>query len=117
MATFFVSGLLHEYVLAVIALKGRVASAGETPYRPAYGMHFAFFLWNGFVMLLENVFHDCKLVDSCKESLPRWAMTALVLLTVIPISHWFTDEYATSGFYDDYSMGLPILVRINDSNT
>jgi hypothetical protein len=109
LATFFASAVLHEYVLSVIALKSHVVTDDNETYHPTYGMHFLFFIWNGAVMLLEYFLQNTKAVAKLRMMLPRWAITPLVLLTVIPISHFFTDEYVMSGFYTDYSFGFPVV--------
>lgn len=38
--------------------------------------------------------------------------TILVLLSVLPISHWFTHEYIACGAYADVFIGLPLIVAI-----
>jgi len=111
--TFVASGLLHEYVLAIIFLKGNVSPEEQ---RRNYGMHMAFFVYNGIVIFIEYALKGNKFVARClaeiQKVLPKQAITAFVLLTVIPVSHWFTDEYVMSGFYTDYSLGFPRIVYI-----
>lgn len=113
MGTFLVSGLLHEYVLAVIHLKG-IESPEEQRFN--YGMHMAFFAYNGIIILIEQALKSNKYCAQCiaeiERVLPKPVITALVLLTVIPVSHWFTDEYVMSGFYSDYALGFPRIVHI-----
>lgn len=107
------SGLLHEYVLAVIHLKGL-----ETPdeQRRNYGMHMAFFAYNGIIVLIEYALRSNKVtaryLNEIAAVLPKPFITMFVLLTVLPVSHWFTDEYVMSGFYSDYSLGFPRIVHI-----
>lgn len=105
--TFIVSGLLHEYVLAIIFLKGNVSPDEQ---RRNYGMHMAFFVFNGIVVMIEYALKGNTLLAELQKALPNWLITALVLMTVIPVSHWFTDEYVMSGFYSDYSLGFPKIV-------
>ena len=118
--TFVVSGFIHEYVLLAMSFRG------QHTYRPRYGMQFAFFLWNGIVLMLERTYRrlrktrkDGRLsrihgqVSSMLASFPQPVQTALVLMTVLPIGHWFTDEYIGASFYDDASWGFPILVVVD----
>jgi len=107
--TFLASGILHEYVLSVIALKGKLYA--DQHYVPRHGAHLLFFSWNGFVMIAEHVLSEIVLVKRF-EGLPRPLLTFLTLMTVLPVSHLFTDEYVTSGFFSDYSVGYPILVHL-----
>lgn len=73
-------------------------------------MHMAFFAYNGIVVLIEYALKGNKFIAEMNKALPKPAITALVLLTVMPVSHWFTDEYVMSGFYSDYSLGFPRIV-------
>ena len=111
--TFVASGLLHEYVLAIIFLKGNVSPEEQ---RRNYGMHMAFFAYNGIIVLIEHALKGNKYCAQCfaeiQKVLPKQAIAALVLLIALPVSHWFTDEYVISGFYTDYSLGLPRIVYI-----
>lgn len=141
LATFASSGLLHEYVLTVIALKG-VILEDDSAYTPKYGSHLAFFAWNGIVLMLEGLLHKHPIIQKMKRTLPAPIITAMVLMTVLPVGHWFTgefdradcrehsltnlplasfcalilyhfhlkDEYAETEFYNDFAVGMPLLV-------
>jgi hypothetical protein len=115
MVTFLVSGLLHEYVCCLIESKYRLYPGIASPYAPHYGRQSAFFLWNGGVVLLEYMLSPLPFFQRVKRTLPKPVITALVLLTVLPVSHWFTDEYIRSGFYSDYSMGFPLILFLKDT--
>ena len=110
--TFVASGLLHEYILCIISLKGSLYKDHDR-HVPAYGMHMAFFAWNGLVMTVEYALKGNRTLSRIRHSLPRPVVTAFVVMTVLPISHWFTDEYITSGFYTDISLGFPRIVCIH----
>jgi hypothetical protein len=110
MVTFLASGLIHEYVCLVTSMKYHLYPHLGDPYVPYYGRHLAFFMWNGFVLLLEYLLSPLPLFQWAKTHLPQPVVTALTLLTVLPISHWFTDEYIRSGFLSDYTLGFPLLV-------
>jgi hypothetical protein len=111
LATFLGSGLLHEYVLALIAMKGATT---DNPYIPRFGAHVAFFVWNGVVLCLEHLLGNTKEIALVSQVLPKPVRTAFVLLTVLPISHWFTDEYISNGMLPDFAMSFPQIVRLND---
>ena len=89
LATFGASGLLHEYVLTALAFK-HVLLKDHTAYVPRYGMHLYFFLWNGIVLILESIFYKHPIFQWMKTTLPRPLLTMTVLMTVLPIGHWFT---------------------------
>ena len=114
LATFVVSGILHEHALTLYQMKYLLYPEIASPYVPHYGRQLAFFLWNGFVVLLEHALSPLPLFQRMKAKLPKPIITALVLLTVVPISHWFTDEYIRSGFYSDCSMGFPLIIYLKN---
>lgn len=39
--------------------------------------------------------------------IPRRLKNMLVLMTVLPISHWFLDEYVGSNLYKDFAVAFP----------
>jgi hypothetical protein len=104
--TFVVSGCIHEYVLWTMSYRG-----GEHHvYQPRYGRQFVFFLWNGLVLLLERYWRQwTQSYAKTLQQIPRPLQTTFVLMTVLPIAHFFTDEYVLASFYDDASWGFPIL--------
>jgi hypothetical protein len=107
LGTFVVSGLLHEYICQVIQAKSIRFPGIAKDYVANIGNQLCFFVWNGGVVVLERlVFPKGKMTNRSV-----WPLnTMLVLLTVLPVSHWFTDEYLRSGFYNDVSLGLPLFV-------
>ncbi|CAB9499504.1 Probable long-chain-alcohol O-fatty-acyltransferase [Seminavis robusta] len=111
-ATFVVSGLLHEYLLYLFSMKARILGDENSAPAIRYGIQSAFFAWNGFVMLVENAVSKHPLIVWMSNNLPRPLITAFVIGTVLPVGHWFTDEYVKIGFFEDLSLGMPMLVWI-----
>lgn len=114
--TFLASGILHEYVLFVSSYRGAGAPSDvqvfynnpqRKPFKPNFGSHLIFFAWNGAVLFAEHLLSDTSPVKWMKKNLPMPIRTALTLLTVLPISHIFTDEWVASCFYSDIAMGYP----------
>ena len=93
LSTFVASGLLHEWVLMALAFKGVLLGEDHSSSTPKYGYHFAFFVWNGIVLALEGLFHKHPIVQRMKQILPAPIITMLVIMTVLPIGHWFTGEW------------------------
>jgi hypothetical protein len=108
--TFLSSGILHEYILSILAL--RSVNSG-TPYAPRFGSHVAFFAWNGVVLCSEYLVRGRKEITWMSQNLPRPVRTAFVLLTVLPISHLFTDEYVLNGMLPDFAMAFPRIVKLS----
>jgi len=109
-ATFLVSGFIHEYVLSVFAFaKKEGESFSQTPN---YGSQLSFFAWNGVVLIIESLFGNALIFQWMKHRLPQPIKTALILLTALPISHWFTHEYISIGLYQDLTLLLPLIVPL-----
>ena len=113
--TFIVSGLLHEYMLLMMASRGGHPNnpSGEK-FTPNFGPQLLFFLWNGALLLAEYATQNHPLVQSLSAQLPSAVRTGLVLLLVLPISHWFTDQYIDSCFYSDIALGFPRLTIVDN---
>ncbi|CAJ1943635.1 unnamed protein product [Cylindrotheca closterium] len=121
--TFLVSGLIHEYMLflmtkrqGTIGFRSSSSSSSNnsnnvTPeaYAPNYGNQIFFFLWNGVVLLLERALEGSPIIQWTSKHLPQPLKTALVLLTVLPVAHLFTDEYIRSSFYGDTAFAFPLI--------
>jgi hypothetical protein len=125
--TFALSGLIHEYVLYFMSLRRRSFSTDGTGSYSSYsysywtsptrGRQGLFFVVNGAVLVTERLLEARRKTDGALDSLmtalgrrlPRPVRTALVLLVVLPIGHWFTDEYVETSFFADASVGFPRL--------
>ena len=91
LGTFAASGILHEFILAALAII--VAKReGHKPFTPSYGNHLAFFAWNGFVLAAEGLLYKHPIIQEMKRWLPPPVITAMVIMTVLPIGHWFTGK-------------------------
>ncbi len=76
---------------------------------PYGGMMCSFFMWNCMVLTFDRTFGEAWIFQRMKQTLPRQLKAALVLFTALPISHWFTHQFITSGFYSDLALGFPII--------
>ena len=54
----------------------------------------------------EGLLRHTRPILWMRKHLPRPIRTALVLLTVLPVAHFFTDEYIASSFYSDAAFGF-----------
>ncbi|GKY97581.1 hypothetical protein MPSEU_000716600 [Mayamaea pseudoterrestris] len=99
LACFAASGLLHEYLIHVMTFRNN--------QNPIYGLHLIFFTWNAVVLILEQFLRDTPIIRWMAKNLPMPLRTVLVLLTVLPVGHFFTDVYVDLGFFSDFSIGFP----------
>jgi hypothetical protein len=110
--TFVASGLLHEYILLLFSMKF-INGLGSQRYSIKFGNQFLFFVWNGLLLVLEQLTRRTAIVAWISKNLPKPIITGLVLLTVLPVAHWFTDECRDTGFFTDYARGFPRIVMLS----
>ena len=108
--TFAASGLLHEMSWMVLFYHTnhhrQRAAAGEecdTCFQFIFFKVTAFFLWNAVVMVLEKKLGH---FFAFTKSWPTPVVSTLVVLTALPVSHWFTGDWAAGGYFSDFSVGL-----------
>ena len=117
--TFLASGLAHEYMLFVLAsARGPDVVANNllrVPYRHQLGHQFGFFLWNGFLLVLEECWRRHWSQNRIKQYLPKQIRTMLIMLLVLPITHLFTDEYDECGIFRDIEKAFPQILLVPNS--
>lgn len=117
LATFVMSGILHEYVLLLKSVPSSEnnleSSKNYINYEPSYGNQFCFFAWNGMLMALEYFVLNWTMTAKLKLPVPPLVKSMLIISLSLPVSHWFTDEYVRSGIFSHYAIGFPTVVRLN----
>jgi hypothetical protein len=111
-AVFFVSGLLHEYILFICDLS--FARTGRKNVSIMYGLQTIFFLWNAGVLLCEYVVSQNRFIQVMSSRLPRIVVSLLVVITVLPISHWFSQGMQEIPILLDYKLGYPMFVIVQE---
>ena len=104
LATFVGSGLLHEYVWSFYFWRDT--------YRPQHGKLLLFFLWTGVVMLMEHFVGGWRICSWMKRNFPVPVKSALVVLTALPMAYLFTGDLIEGGFFYDFQVGLPLIVKM-----
>ena len=95
--------------------KRRNHSEETCTWVPYSGMMCSFFMWNCMVVMFERAFGNQLIFQRMKQTLPRQLKATLVLFTALPISHWFTHQFISSGFYSDLALGFPLIKPITGS--
>jgi len=117
MATFLASGILHEFIWSVMFLTHGCDDASDDEkhiscFKYLPGKSFAFFAWNGIIIIFEHMVGGWLIFQRMKRTLPLPLKTALVILTALPLGHLFTGDWIESGYFSHYAMALPIVVRL-----
>ena len=107
MATFVASGLLHEYTIVVMTYND------PSVYTTVAFRQLAFFMWNGVVLGIEHFLRGNKLLAQASKIIPHGPLRSfLVVLTVLPLAHLFTQISVDIGFYNSFGRGFPKIVKL-----
>ena len=111
LVSFIMSGLIHDYVWAVIFYHHGHQRDAETGichgcFKATTLKLTAFFLWNGVILLLEKPLAKLPPFTWCSAHLPRPLLSTLVLLTALPVSHWYMGDWAVGGYFNDFTIAL-----------
>eukprot|EP00594_Rhizosolenia_setigera_P017024 CAMPEP_0178955942 /NCGR_PEP_ID=MMETSP0789-20121207/9912_1 /TAXON_ID=3005 /ORGANISM="Rhizosolenia setigera, Strain CCMP 1694" /LENGTH=415 /DNA_ID=CAMNT_0020637683 /DNA_START=352 /DNA_END=1599 /DNA_ORIENTATION=+ len=133
LSTFFLSGLLHDYLLVLFTFtRERRRNTNDDIHSlimnimysnndglsvaVSFGNQTLFFLWNAILIALESyiVKHNDFLFvfEWMKNNLPKRVISLLVVLCAVPLGHLFTDEYTALGVYKDYSLAVFGIVQL-----
>ena len=119
--TFLASGLIHEYVVFVFLsikcqcfdwISWHYQSNDTCCFPRVLGNALFFFLWNGFLLFMEQCLKSIKICQHIASVLPSFVITTLVIMTALPISHWFTDPYLYARFYEDAAFLFPVVIKL-----
>jgi len=69
-----------------------------------------FFGWNAVLILLEYSVGGLSIFQWMKKNLPQFVITALVILTALPLAHLFTGDWIKGGYFDAVRLAEPIIV-------
>ncbi len=111
-ATFVVSGIIHEYVNYVMFI-GKWGNRGIEDAPMDYRFQWKqmiFFGWNGILILLEYTIGHWGIFQWLSKSLPPIAKTGLVLCCALPLAHLFTGDWIKIGYFDSVFLAEPIIV-------
>eukprot|EP00957_Ditylum_brightwellii_P073606 5593543-Ditylum_brightwellii.AAC.1 len=67
----------------------------------------AFFAWNGILIVIERLLKKHPMAKSIGLALPRYVVPFFIVLTALPVVHWFSNPYVRSGFFYDLHLGFP----------
>jgi len=115
--TFVVSGLIHDYSWSLIFYQHEhtLNEQGECTdcFAPIFWKLTAFFAWNGCVMLLERPLGP--IFNRYTRKWPTVIVSTLVVFTALPVSHWYSGDWAMGGYFHDLSIGVWQLRKISVS--
>ena len=100
-ATFGVSGIIHEYVNFVMF-------PGKS-YQFKW-KQMLFFGWNGLLIALEYTIGHWTVFRWMSQRFPPMLVTALVISLALPLAHLFTGDWIEHGYFDAVYLAEPVVV-------
>ena len=109
LAVFAASGAFHECLVHACFLYGRP----DNRNRVRIGSQAAFFVWNFAVVAAEGMLDRSeKFANFGRRIVPRWLVPSLIVMTSLPVAHWFRDPYMNGGFFPDYESCFPMIREV-----
>ncbi|KAL7510199.1 hypothetical protein ACHAXN_008206 [Cyclotella atomus] len=106
---FIASGLFHEWLVHAVLIYGRGMSS-ENVY---IGSNSAFFLWNFKVIMFERLIVGSKFVKSIGNVMPRPLLTLTIIMSSLPVAHWFGNPYLNGGMLLDYEECVLLIRQVS----
>lgn len=108
LAVFVASGAFHEWLVHACFLYGKSYNRNDV----RIGSQTAFFVWNFVVVAIEGVLLRNERFANFGKMVPRWLIPSLIVMTSLPVAHWFGVPYKNGGFFPDYEKCFPIIRKV-----
>jgi len=86
--------------------------SGSCCYPPVLGNALYFFLWNSILVFIDRCLKPIRVFQRLASKVPTCLLTTFVIMTALPIAHWFTDPYLHVHFFHDAIHLFPIILRL-----
>lgn len=116
LAVFVTSGAFHEWLVHACFIYDK--NENNDSFYGNYGgggvrigSQTAFFVWNFVVIAIERFLVKNEIFANYARRVPRSLVPSLIVMTSLPVAHWFRDPYMYGGFFRDYEMCLAMMRR------
>ena len=109
LAVFTASGLFHEWFVHAVLMYNRPM---EESSGVLLGSNTAFFLWNFVVIVSERVLAGMKGFKSFGKMIPSMFIPFLIIMTSLPMAHWFGSPYLNGNYFGDYEKCLFLIRKV-----
>lgn len=113
LAVFVASGLFHEWLVHAVFLYRRDDDTVESTAGVLLGSNTAFFVWNFVVIVSERLLAGSKGVRSVGKMIPSMFIPFVIIMTSLPMAHWFGNPYLRGGFFGDYERCLVVIRKVS----
>jgi hypothetical protein len=117
LAVFITSGAFHEWLVHACFIYDKNENNNDSLYSNyggggvRIGSQTAFFVWNFVVITIERLLVKNEIFANYARRVPRSLVPSLIVMTSLPVAHWFRDPYMYGGFFRDYEMCLAMMRR------
>ena len=109
LAVFVASGLFHEWIVHAVLIYGRPAESVEGVL---LGSNTAFFVWNALVIASERMLAGSKGISSFGRTIPSCLIPFFIIMTSLPMAHWFGGPYLNADYFGHYEKCLPLIRKV-----
>lgn len=109
LAVFFASGLFHEWFVHAVLMYNR---STELSTGVLLGSNCSFFLWNFVVIVSEKILAGSKVIRSFGKMIPDVCVPFMIIMTSLPMAHWFGNPYLKGNYFADYEKCLPMIRKV-----
>jgi hypothetical protein len=102
LAAFVASGLFHEWLLPSVFFD----------YPNTHGTTLVFFAWQAALVSMEAVIGHWTVFQHISKNVPAVFRTILVILSGIPLGHWFCESYVASNFFRQGQVTWPLILPV-----
>ena len=119
---FLASGLFHEWQVWFIMTPASKHITADEPatansesyFQPRYyGGMMIFMIWQSLIIGIEMMIGNTRFIKSLTQRMPRPLKTCLVIMLGLPVAHFFGEPYVRSTFFEQGSIGLPMIKHLN----
>lgn len=115
--TFAMSGIFHDFYTRLIFYQHK-RHARADDVQDIRGLNYghwkmlAFFSYNWLLIMLERPVAK-RLPVSLIQSLPKFIRSTMILFVCLPVSHWFTSQWALGGYFEAKQLGYWKIAKID----
>ncbi len=102
MASFVVSGILHEFV--------NIHIFSDIPDIKFQWRNMIFFGWNAVLIAMEYICCNYAVFQTVGKKLPSFIVTIFVISTALPVAHTFTGDWIKAGYFHHVAQAEAVLI-------
>jgi hypothetical protein len=117
--TFAMSGILHDFYTRLMFYQHERHARPDDPEPNIRGLDhghwkmLAFFSYNWILIMLERPVAMLLPASTIIQKLPKFIRSTMILFICLPVSHWFTSQWALGGYFEAKQLGYWKIAKIS----